>query len=247
MEEMHALYADWPALEEFWRAHAVEEFPALAHRRRGPLTHDDFLACVRGLLTYFRIVARAGSKQTMLVSLAADSLWHAWLEFDPAGLDAATTKLVGRAVPHVPADSSEFGDAPDDAFAHEDAITRTFVVHRELDGGAPAAESDGEDGVPFLFALDERLAFPGGFAYSFQACEAVGGARVLAHCDSHASLASGTVMFHGGVRAGQTPRFGANALLPAAWMVGTGGGGKCGGGKCGGGKCGGGCGGVVAF
>jgi hypothetical protein len=70
----------------------------------------------------------------------------------PSQLDAFCVRHFGRVIPHVEAAGMGAG--------MESALVGALVTARVLEGREPD-----RPGVPRLFALDRRLAMPGGFGY----------------------------------------------------------------------------------
>ena len=125
-----------------------------------------FFACASdGLLTFFGCVAHS-AKACALPSKAADSVWHAWLQMDPASLDAFCRRYFGRAIAHL-----EAGAMP---LPMEAALANCLVQARKREGINPEGPH-----LPRLFALDRRLRMPGGFSYAVK-----GGDVVFAHIDA---------------------------------------------------------------
>lgn len=135
--------ADLPAwLESDWRYGAPREYEGI------PTDAFFFVRAAEGLLRFFDAVRHSG-QPCALPSNAADSVWHAWLRRDAAGLDRFCRRHVGIAVPHV----ERTALAPS-------ALLRTFAACCARDGVKP-----GTMRLPGLFALDARLRMPGGHGY----------------------------------------------------------------------------------
>lgn len=131
-----------PGLEAAWRHGASTEFPGI------PRDALFFVRAAEGLLGFFDALTRQGAS-CALPSLAADSVWHAWLAHDPIGLERFCRRHFGAAVPHLEAASLEPG-----------ALARALVACRALDG-IPAHGP----ALPRLFTLDARLRMPRGHGY----------------------------------------------------------------------------------
>lgn len=87
--------ADVPgALFSYWSAHSQDEFPCI------PRDASFFAQAAEGLVTFFDLAA-AARKPCALPSRAADSVWHAWLRMDAAGLQRFCIRHFGKIVPHV--------------------------------------------------------------------------------------------------------------------------------------------------
>jgi hypothetical protein len=153
--------ADLPVtLYPCWKRRACYEFKGI------PQDAFFFALAAEGLLMFFECVARSG-KPCALPSKAADSVWHAWAQMSPAGLDKFCLKHFGRTIPHVEAAAMEA--------QMEDALANCLVQARQL-AGLPTAGV----GLPQLFALDRKLKMPGGFGYRM-----VAGQVAFSHMDRH--------------------------------------------------------------
>ena len=131
-----------PGLEAAWRQGASAEFPGI------PTDAIFFVRAAEGLLGFFDAVS-AGRMRCALPSLAADSVWHAWLRHDPIGLERFCRRHFGDTVPHLDAASLEQG-----------ALAQALVACRALEG-IPAQGP----ALPRLFSLDSRLRMPRGHGY----------------------------------------------------------------------------------
>jgi hypothetical protein len=142
----NAALQDMPAgLYRAWQHSACEAFEGIS------CDALFFARAAEGLMMYFDCVRRSG-KPCALPSKAADSVWHAWARFAPAGLDEFCLRHFGRRMPHV--------EAADMTSQMEDALANCLVQARMLEW-MPTAGS----GLPRLFTLDRRVAMPCGFAY----------------------------------------------------------------------------------
>jgi hypothetical protein len=131
-----------PGLEAYWRRSAPLEY-------RGIRTDAFFFArAAEGLMTFFDVVRRSG-RACALPSEAADSVWHAWLRWDQAGLARFCTTCFGRAIPHV--ERGELGAG---------ALLNTLSICRTLD-----RVNRHKVYLPALFRLDARLRMPKGHGY----------------------------------------------------------------------------------
>jgi len=136
--------ADLPAgLYPYWAASAKNEFPGIASDA------FFFVRAADALMTFFACVSDSDSA-CALPSMAADSVWHAWMRFNSIGLDAFCVRHFGRAVPHLAAAD----------MASAGALAACLVKARRLEGLAPAGPR-----LPNLFALDRDARMPGGFGY----------------------------------------------------------------------------------
>lgn len=146
-----------PTVRAAWVRHAPAEFPGLA------VDDAAWLRCALGLAQFFeacRLQQEQGA--CALPSKAADSVWHAWLHADPAGLAEWQRRFFDRVVEHREADAL---GAPLDA-----CLARTWVGACRSEGLSPLGPR-----LPLLFALDALLRLPTGWAYRH-----VGGR--LVHC-----------------------------------------------------------------
>ena len=146
-----AALADLPAgLQSYWRASAPREY-------EGIRTDAFFFArAAEGLLRFFDAVQHSG-RPCALPSEAADSVWHAWLRWNPVSLERFCVRHFGAAVPHV-----------ERAALAGNALLHTFAACRERDGIAPRSMR-----LPALFGLDAQLRMPGGHGYWSRAGEIV--------------------------------------------------------------------------
>lgn len=142
----HAAMQDLPeGLFPAWKDSAGAEYPGIARDA------FFFARAAEGLLMFFDCVMRSG-KSCALPSKAADSVWHAWARWSPAGLDAYCVRHFGRRIPHV--------EAAHMTSQMEDALANCLVQARKLEWMPTAGSS-----LPKLFTLDRRLRMPGGFGY----------------------------------------------------------------------------------
>lgn len=229
-----AALADLPAgLESYWRASAPREY-------EGIRTDAFFFArAAEGLLRFFDAVRYSG-RPCALPSEAADSVWHAWLRWNPVSLERFCVRHFGAAVPHV-----------ERAALAGNALLHTFAACRERDGIRPRSMR-----LPALFGLDALLRMPGGHGYWSRAGEIVHArlnerGRGMWHAQPHPELAlavlvaAGVVDWH--LLAAHLGRREAGAdggsCGGMACADGGGDGGCDGGGSGCGSSCGGGCGG----
>lgn len=135
------------ALRSYWDVHGPAEFPGM------PTTAKAWAWSLRGLLTYFALAAST-TQQTLLPSRAADSVWHAWLAWDPEHLRRFQLRHFNKELPHVAKD-----DMPSNTET-ETALPRTWGLASAADG-LPVLSGK----VPFLFAVDKIVGMPTGWAY----------------------------------------------------------------------------------
>jgi hypothetical protein len=146
-----AALADLPAgLQSYWRASAPREY-------EGIRTDAFFFArAAEGLLRFFDAVRDSG-RPCALPSEAADSVWHAWLRWNPVSLERFCLRHFGVTVPHV-----------ERAALVGNVLLHTFAACRAHDGIRP-----GSVRLPALFGLDALLRMPGGHGYWSRAGEIV--------------------------------------------------------------------------
>ena len=218
-----------PTLYPYWKRSAQFEFKGI------PRDAFFFARAADGLLTFFDCI-RHSDRPCGLPSMAADSVWHAWLRLAPATLDAFCLKHFGRVFPHV--------ESAHMAVPMQEALANCLVQARALEFLPGAGAS-----VPRLFGLDLKLGMPCGFGYT------VAGRKLACRRLDHAGRPAGEIFY--------PDHFAPPALLAAGLIsqaqyddyvdrdrTGAGGGGGCGSGASGSGcdggggdGCGGGCGG----
>jgi hypothetical protein len=129
-------------LEAYWKHSAPQEYKGI------PTNAFFFVRAAEGLMNFFDIITRSG-KPCALPSEAADSVWHAWLRWNPAGLDYFCIEHFGRKIPHI--ERSDLGAG---------ALLNCFVRCRGRQGATLHASA-----LPALFRLDARLKMRGGHGY----------------------------------------------------------------------------------
>jgi len=137
-----ALAALPAGLQAYWQHSAPQEYPGI------PTDAFFFVRAAEGLMNFFDVVTRSG-KPCALPSEAADSVWHAWLRWNPAGLDYFCIEHFGCKIPHI--ERSELGAG---------ALLNSFVRCRGRQGATLHASA-----LPALFRLDARLKMRGGHGY----------------------------------------------------------------------------------
>ena len=137
-----ALAALPAGLEAYWRHSAPQEYKGIR------TDAFFFVRAAEGLMNFFDVVTRSG-KPCALPSEAADSVWHAWLRRDPAGLDYFCIEHFGRKIPHIERAGLAGG-----------ALLDSFVACRRREGARFHASQ-----LPALFRLDARLKMCGGHGY----------------------------------------------------------------------------------
>jgi hypothetical protein len=131
-----------PAVRAHWRKHAPLEFPGI------PVNELFFIRAAEGLMNFFAIAQNAHTAYA-LPSLAADSVWHAWLRWDADDLARFCRRHFEAPVAHLP------HEALDNL-----ALPRALVACRHGDGMPAHALK-----LPRLFRLDARLRMPSGHGY----------------------------------------------------------------------------------
>ncbi|CUI07446.1 hypothetical protein BN2497_9669 [Janthinobacterium sp. CG23_2] len=138
--------ADLPAtLYPFWKRTAQHEFKGI------PQDAFFFARAAEGLMAFFDCVRDSGMP-CGLPSMAADSVWHAWMRLSPTGLNAFCRKHFGTVIPHVEAIDMKDG--------LQRALAVCLVRARRIERMPVAGPN-----LPRLFALDRMLAMPGGCGY----------------------------------------------------------------------------------
>lgn len=135
-----------------WETKGLEEFPGM---------RTDGVAWVKscaGLAAFFE--ARSANQSMDVValpSLAADSVWHAWMRVDTNGLRRFCSSRYGRDFPHETKAEMESSGSP-----MEPALARCWAASCHAEGFEPLSGK-----MPSLFKLDAELNMPGGWAYRF--------------------------------------------------------------------------------
>jgi hypothetical protein len=158
-------------LEAYWRHSAPQEYQGIR------TDAFFFVRAAEGLMMFFNAVRRC-DQPCALPSEAADSVWHAWLRWNPIGLDAFCRSHFGKTVPHV--ERAGLGTGP---------LANTLVTSRSLEG----IDAHGPH-LPALFGLDARLRMPNGHGYWTRGGEVVyarlnGKGRCVVHAQVHPELA----------------------------------------------------------
>lgn len=139
-----------PQVRAAWAREVPQEFPGLR------VDDASWLRCALGLAQFFEACRlQQASGACALPSRGADSVWHVWLEVDPDGLAAWQQRYFGREVPHIEAEAL---GAPLD-----DCLARTWAGACRSEGLSPVGRR-----LPMLFALDDLLGLPAGWAYRFE-------------------------------------------------------------------------------
>ncbi len=135
-----------PTLYSHWKRSAHHEFRGI------PQDAFFFARAAEGLLMFFDCVARSG-KPCALPSLAADSVWLAWMQLAPLGLTGFCLKHFGRTIPHPNAERMQ---------ADLDVGLRNSLIQSRRREGIDSMGAD----LPRLFTLDSVLHMPKGFHYT---------------------------------------------------------------------------------
>lgn len=147
-----------------WVQHAQQECPGI---RTDPAA---WVLTSTALAQFFECCRLQTDGQACgLPSKAADVLWHVALAWQPEALESWQRQCFGQVVAHRP--NAELGCPPDEAMA------RTWVWACRSEG-RPATAS----GLPLLFAVDQRLHTPAGWAYAYDPKRCTVGHRDL---DTH--------------------------------------------------------------
>ncbi len=139
-----------PLVRAAWQTEVAETLPGMG------VDEATWVRCAAGLAQFFeasRLQRDAGP--CALPSRAADSVWHAWLKVDPAGLADWQQRFFGRVIEH--RESADLG-APED-----DCLARTWAAACRSEGRSALAAR-----LPLVFALDAQLRPPTGWAYAFE-------------------------------------------------------------------------------
>jgi len=131
-----------PALHAYWQRVGPEEFAGM------PADRLFFHRAAAGLMAFFEASTRRG-KPCALPSLAADSVWHAWMRWDADDLARFCRRHFGTSIAHLPQSALD-----------RTSLAQTLVGCRALEG----RPSHGP-GLPPLFALDAHLHMPNGHGY----------------------------------------------------------------------------------
>ncbi|GAA0407735.1 hypothetical protein ACFOY5_17855 [Massilia aurea] len=134
-----------PDLFPFWQRTAGKEFPGM------PDNALFFMHAATGLMRFFEVAADR-REPCALPSLAADSVWHAWMAWDAVNLEHFCRRHFGKPIDHLP-------HAMLDALA----LPRVLVGCREHEDARSRVR-----GLPALFRLDATLRMPYGHGYALQ-------------------------------------------------------------------------------
>jgi len=177
-------------------------------KRHPHLSAADLDLLFDGLRDYFTFCARAGRRMVSMPSQGVDDVWHEFILFTRT-YRTFCDQAFGRFLHHTPVEAMR---SPTLAEAGIRRAWRLACTHEGIDPRKP-------DRLPLLFAIDSRLAIPGGFHYALDCSKPGFAGAGDSYCASHIGCSSGC----GGDSASDS--FGDGG--------GDGGGGGCGGG-CGG-------------
>lgn len=132
---------------------------------------------MQGLQQFFAVAMAARGRRVAMPSRAVDTAWHEFI-LSTQAYQRFCRQVLGRFLHHTPAEAMPSGQgAPDDLRR----VWRLACQDEDLNPRSPAR-------LPLLFALDAKLAIPGGFFYSRncrqgQAAVGVGGAMIYCVSD----------------------------------------------------------------
>lgn len=133
-------------LFDFWKTHSANEFPNLDVSERA------YALSMSGLMDFVK--ACSIRKSCVLPSVAADSIWHAWLAWDQKSFNDFFQSRMGCFPSHT---SSADMDVPLGL-----GIQNTWLALSVLDKVMPTHQH-----MPALFKLDRKVLAPGGWAYGW--------------------------------------------------------------------------------
>lgn len=119
------------------------------------LTPEECDLVMRGLRQFFAVAMAARGQRVAMPSQAVDTAWHEFILSTRAYRDFCR-QVLGRFVHHTPAEAMR---TPRVA---QDGIRRAWRLACRDEGVNPKTP----ERLPLLFALDARLAIPGGFFYA---------------------------------------------------------------------------------
>lgn len=132
-----------------WKINSVKEFPGIETNYR------NWIKSVEGLFIYFKICSYS-KEPTVLVSVAADSVWHSWLKVDKYNLEKFQKEFFDKKIEHL---------TKDEMFKNKintnQAIINTWNCSQEIE------LSKGFDSMPLLFTLDKKININNGWLYEF--------------------------------------------------------------------------------
>ena len=137
-----------PQIRQLWLDEVAEELP-------GWLPDEaDWVIAAGALMEFFDCCRiKTTTLACALPSKAADSVWHLWLEHDPAGLVEFQQRVFHTQIPH-----QEAGDLGTDL---ESALAQSWTLACRSEGLSPLGRK-----LPLMFAADWLLRTPTGWAYS---------------------------------------------------------------------------------
>lgn len=151
----------------FWRSNVRYErerfirrcvFPATVftalRQEHAQLSEKDCFLIARALRTFFLVYLRAETQMVAMPSKAADALWHAFI-LDTRAYAAFCNQAFGRFLHHLPAEQMQRHTQA------SEAMRCTWRLACLEDNIRPAEPTR----LALLFAIDDKLAFPGGNRY----------------------------------------------------------------------------------
>lgn len=124
----------------------------------------DLFLVARALRAFFLIHLRAGSRNVEMPSRAVDALWHAFI-LDTRAYDEFCRVAFGHFLHHIPAHRGRLDEAGRDVRPQvSEAMQLTWLLacrEENIDAAAPTR-------LPLLFALDAKLAIPGGMRHRIE-------------------------------------------------------------------------------
>lgn len=145
--------------------------------RYGHLSEQDAEQVIQALRDYFYICNTAGKRVVSMPSQVVDSAWHEFILFTRQYEEFCNLAL-GRFLHHTPAEAME---SPTTAQVGIKNAWRIACKRESIDPRAPRS-------LPTIFAIDEALAIPDGFAYALD-CKK--GKHPDAYCAGHIGCGSG--------------------------------------------------------
>lgn len=150
-------------------------------RARYPHLNDRQLDLVFATLReYFHLSRKAGRRLLAMPSQVVDDAWHEFILFT-RNYEAFCKRGLGRFLHHTPT------EAMPTPTAASDGIKRTWRLACRRAGIDPLAATS----VPMLFAIDQRLAIPGGFSYALNCTHLSASAGGATFCASHIGCGGG--------------------------------------------------------
>jgi len=160
-----ALLLEFPGgLFQHWRRTARDEFKDL------PLARRAYVVFSMGLMDFFSGTT-AAKDHCMLPSSGVDSVWHAWMQFDNAHLEAFCVAHFGKAVPHIEVEKfSSQSNTETGLVRASPAWANTCDAKKKarIWFSTCAQQKIPLNVMPYLFQIDRMARVPHGYGYSFQ-------------------------------------------------------------------------------